>query len=96
MGIKPLGDRVVMKALEEKEETTESGIVLPESAKEKPQEGEIVAVGEGKKLDNGDRVDLDVTTGDRVIYGKYAGTEIEFEGEEYLVISEKDVLAVIE
>lgn len=96
MEIKPLGDRVVVKDIEVEEETTESGIVLPESAKEEPQEGEVVAVGEGKKLDNGERLTMDVSEGDRVIYGKYAGTEIEFDGEEYLVISEKDVLAIVE
>jgi len=96
MGIKPLGDRVVVKALEAKEETTESGIVLPDSAKEKPQEGEVVAVGEGKKLESGERLELDVSVGDKVVYGKYAGTEIEFDGEEYLVISEKDILAIVE
>ncbi|MGM0472204.1 MAG: co-chaperone GroES [Bacillota bacterium] len=95
MEIKPLGDRVVVQAIEE-EETTESGIVLPDSAKEKPQEGEVFAVGDGKKLDNGDRLEMDVTTGDRVIYGKYAGTEIDIDGEEYLVISEKDILAIVE
>ncbi|KXS42209.1 MULTISPECIES: co-chaperone GroES [unclassified Candidatus Frackibacter] len=96
MGIKPLGDRVVVQALEAKEETTESGIVLPDSAKEKPQEGKVVAVGEGKKLDSGERLELDVSEGDKVVYGKYAGTEIEFDGEEYLVISEKDILAIVE
>ncbi|ADL13574.1 co-chaperone GroES [Acetohalobium arabaticum] len=96
MEIKPLGDRVVVKDIEAEEETTESGIVLPESAKEEPQEGEVVAVGAGKKLDNGERLTMDVSEGDRVIYGKYAGTEIEFDGEEYLVISEKDVLAIVE
>jgi chaperonin GroES len=96
MGIKPLGDRVVVKAVEEKEETTESGIVLPDSAKEKPQEGEVVAIGDGKKLDNGERLEIDVDEGDKVIYGKYAGTEVEFNGEEYLVITEKDILAIVE
>lgn len=96
MEIKPLGDRVVIQDIEVEEETTESGIVLPDSAKEEPQEGEVVAVGEGKKLDSGERLAMDVSEGDRVIYGKYAGTEVEFDGEEYLVVSEKDVLAIVE
>ncbi|MCK8824398.1 co-chaperone GroES [Fuchsiella alkaliacetigena] len=96
MNIKPLGDRVVIKDIEAQEETTDSGIVLPDSAQEKPQEGEVVAVGAGKKLDSGERMDVEVSEGDRVVYGKYAGTEIEVDGEEYLVVSEKDILAIIE
>ncbi|MBM7624053.1 co-chaperone GroES [Sporohalobacter salinus] len=96
MEIKPLGDRVVIQDIEVEEETTESGIVLPDSAQEEPQEGEVVAVGEGKKLDSGERLSMDVSKGDKVIYGKYAGTEIEYDGEEYLVVSEKDILAIVE
>lgn len=93
--IKPLGDRVVIKVLE-KEEKTKSGIVLPDTAKEKPQQGKIVAVGTGKVLDNGQRVALDVKEGDKVIFSKYAGTEIKIDGQEYLILSERDVLATVE
>jgi chaperonin GroES len=93
--IKPLGDRVVIQALE-REEKTKSGIVLPDTAKEKPQEGRIVAVGSGRFLDNGQRVSLDVKAGDKVIFSKYAGTEIKIDGQDYLILSERDVLAIIE
>ena len=93
--IKPLGDRVVVKVLEKKEKTA-SGIVLPDTAKEKPQEGEVIAVGPGKMLDNGQRVALDVKVGDKVIYSKYAGTEVKYEGKEYLILSERDILAIVE
>jgi len=95
MNIRPLGDRVVVK-LVEKEETTESGIVLPDTAEEKPQEGEIVAVGDGKVTEDGDKLPVQVEVGDRIIFAKYAGTEVELDGEEYLIFSEKDILAVIE
>ncbi|TCS93290.1 co-chaperone GroES [Hazenella coriacea] len=91
--IKPLGDRVVLEAIE-KEEKTASGIVLPETAKEKPQEGRVVAVGSGH-LDDGDRIALEVKEGDRVIFSKYAGTEVKYEGKEYLILRESDILAVI-
>ncbi|SDF11602.1 co-chaperone GroES [Sporomusa acidovorans] len=93
--IKPLGDRVVIEALA-KEEVTKSGIVLPDTVKEKPQEGKIIAVGTGKTLENGQKVALDVKAGDKVIFSKYAGTEVKVEGKEYLIISERDILAVIE
>ena len=93
--IKPLGDRVVIQVLE-KEEKTKSGIFLPDTAKEKPQEGKIVAVGTGKVLDNGQRVALDVKEGDRIIFSKYAGTEIKIDGQEYLILSERDILAIVE
>lgn len=93
--IKPLGDRVVIEALA-KEEVTKSGIVLPDTVKEKPQEGKIVAVGTGKTLENGQKVALDVKVGDKIIFSKYAGTEVKVEGTEYLIISERDILAVIE
>ncbi len=93
--IKPLGDRVVIKVLE-KEEKTKSGIVLPDTAKEKPQEGKIVAVGTGKVLENGTRVALDVKEGDKVIFSKYAGTEVKIDGQDYLILSERDVLAIVE
>ena len=93
MNIKPLGDRVVIKVLEV-EEKTPSGIVLPDKAKEKPQEGEVVAVGTGKVLDNGTKVELEVKVGDRVIYSKYAGSEIKVKGEEYLILRQDDILAI--
>jgi chaperonin GroES len=96
MNIKPLGDRVVIKALAS-EEKTKSGIVLPDTAKEKPQEGEIVAVGPGRVLENGSRAALEVKVGDRVIYSKYAGTEVKKDGEEYLILNgDRDILAVVE
>jgi chaperonin GroES len=94
MNIKPLGDRIVVKVLE-KQETTKSGIVLPETAKEKPQEGEVLAIGSGELVD-GKRVPLEVKAGDRVIYSKYAGTEIKMDEQEYLILRQSDILAVIE
>jgi len=93
--IKPLGDRIVIE-LVEKEEKTASGIVLPDSAKEKPQEGRVVAVGNGKVADNGERIALDVKEGDRVIFSKYAGTEVKYDGKEYLILRQDDVLAIVE
>jgi len=93
--IKPLEDRIVVQA-NEAETTTASGIVIPDTAKEKPQEGTVIAVGPGRFDDNGNRVPLDVKTGDTVIYSKYGGTEVKYSGEEYLVLSARDVLAVIE
>ncbi len=94
--IKPLGDKVVIKVLEG-EMKTKSGIVLPDTAKEKPQEGEVVAVGTGKVLENGQRVAFDVKVGDKVIFSKYAGTEVKFEGQDYLIVSaERDILAIVE
>ncbi|AZR71992.1 co-chaperone GroES [Anoxybacter fermentans] len=95
MNIKPLGDRVVLKPIE-RVEKTKSGIVLPDTAKEKPMEGEVIAVGEGRLLDNGTKVAPTVKTGDRVIYAKYAGTEVKIDDQEYLIISEKDILAIVE
>ncbi|HLB61501.1 MAG TPA: co-chaperone GroES [Actinomycetota bacterium] len=91
--LKPLEDRIVVKPLEE-EETTVSGIVIPDTAKEKPVEGEVVAVGPGR-FEEGQRVPLDVAAGDKVIYSKYGGTEVKVEGEEYLILSARDVLAVV-
>src|ERR1051325_10406114 len=91
-GLRPLGDRVVVKPLA-REEVTKSGIVLPDTATEKPQQGEGLAVGPGRVLDNGDRVTLDVKEGDRVLFAKYAGTEFKHEADELLILSEKDVLA---
>jgi chaperonin GroES len=92
--LRPLADRVVVKPLP-REEVTRSGIVLPDTAKEKPQEGEIIAVGPGR-LDDGERQPMDVKVGDRVLYAKYAGTEFKIDDEELLILSEKDILAVIE
>jgi chaperonin GroES len=96
MKLKPLGDRLIVKAVEE-EETTSSGIVLPDTAKEKPQKGKVIAVGDGKWDDEGEkRIPLDVAEGDEVLYSKYGGTEIKVEGEELLVLRESDVLAKLE
>ncbi len=93
--IKPLGDHVLVKRVEA-QETTKGGIVLPDTAKEKPREGIVKAVGDGRLLDNGERVPLQVKEGDRVLFSSYAGTEVKIGGEEYLVMNEEDILAVIE
>src|SRR5206468_12896786 len=95
MKLKPLGDRLIVRAIEE-EETTASGIVLPDTAKEKPQKGKVLAVGDGKLDDDGKRVPLDVAEGDEVLYSKYGGTEITIDGEDLLVLRESDVLAKVE
>jgi chaperonin GroES len=95
MKLKPLGDRLIVRALDE-EETTVSGIVLPDTAKEKPQKGKVLAVGDGKLDDDGKRIPLDVAEGDEVLYSKYGGTEIKVDGEELLVLRESDVLAKVE
>jgi chaperonin GroES len=95
MKLKPLGDRLIVKAVEE-DTTTASGIVLPDTAKEKPQKGKVLAVGDGKLDDNGQRVPLDVSEGDEVLYSKYGGTEISVEGEDLLVLRESDVLAKVQ
>ena len=92
--IKPVGDRVVVKPAA-KEEVTKSGIVIPDTAKEKPQEGTVIAVGSGRLLDNGDRAVIDVHEGDRVLFAKYGGTEFKLDGEEYLVLKESDILAIV-
>ena len=92
--LKPLGDRVVIRVLEQ-EEKTASGTFLPDTAKEKPSQGEVVAVGPGKLQDDGKRVALDVKVGDKIIFSKYAGTEVKFEGTKYLIVSERDILAII-
>lgn len=92
--LKPLGDRVVIRVLEQ-EEKTASGIFLPNTAKEKPSQGEVIAVGSGKLLDDGKRLALDVKVGDKIIFSKYAGTEVKFEGTDYLIVSERDILAII-
>ncbi|MEW6574672.1 MAG: co-chaperone GroES [Bacillota bacterium] len=93
--IRPLGERVVVKPLP-MEEVTKGGIVLPDTAKEKPQKGEVTAVGPGRLLDNGQRVPIDLKVGDKVLYSKYAGNEIKLDGEEYLILRESDILGVIE
>ena len=96
MNLKPLGDRLIVRAIEE-EETTASGIVLPDTAKEKPQKGKVIAVGDGKvNEDTGKRTPLDVAEGDEVLYSKYGGTEIKADGEELLVLRESDVLAKVQ
>ncbi len=92
--LRPLGDRVIIKVVE-REEKTASGILLPDTAKEKPQEGEVVAVGIGKVYESGQRVAPEVAVGDRVIFAKYAGSEVKLNGETYLILSERDVLAVL-
>ncbi len=94
VSIKPLEDRIVVRPLEA-EQTTASGLVIPDTAKEKPQEGEVVAVGPGRVDDNGNRVPIDVAEGDIVIYSKYGGTEVKHAGDEYLVLSARDVLAIV-
>ena len=93
--LRPLGDRVVIEPTP-REEMTKSGIVLPDTAKEKPQEGKILAVGPGKVLEDGKREAIDVKVGDKVLYAKYAGTEFKVDGEELLIVSQKDILAVVE
>ena len=94
INIKPLEDRIIIKQVEA-EQTTASGLVIPDTAKEKPQEGEVLAVGPGRIDDNGNRVPLDVAVGDKVIYSKYGGTEVKYSGQEYLILSARDILAVL-
>jgi chaperonin GroES len=95
MDLRPLGDRVVVKPEDELEQRTPSGLVIPDTAKEKPQIGEIMAVGPGSLNDDGDRLPMDVSVGDNVLYSKYAGTEVKFAGHEYLVLSARDLLAIV-
>ncbi len=95
MNLKPLGDRLVVEP-KERENTTASGLVLPETAAEKPQEGEILAVGPGRRDEKGDRISMDVAVGDRVLYAKYGGTEVKVNGSKLLILKESDVLAIIE
>ena len=96
VNIKPLEDRIVVKPLDA-EQTTASGLVIPDTAKEKPQEGEVVAVGPGRFNEDGDeRIPMDISVGDKVIYSKYGGTEVKYDGEEYLLLSARDVLAIVE
>ena len=93
--LKPLGDRVVVEPIE-RDEVTASGIYVPETAKEKPQEGKIVAVGPGRMDDDGERIPMDVALGDRVLYAKYAGTEVKLEDKKYLILKESDILAILD
>jgi chaperonin GroES len=95
MKIRPLHDRVIVQRIEE-EEKTKGGIIIPDTAKEKPQEGKVIAVGPGKILENGTKTTLDVKVGDKILFGKYSGTEIKIEGEEFLMMREDDILGVIE
>ena len=95
MRLKPLGDRIVVKVLE-REEKTKGGLFLPDTAKEKPTEGEVIAVGTGKILDNGQKQPVEVKVGDRIIFSKYAGTEVKIDGEDLVIFSERDVLAIVE
>jgi chaperonin GroES len=95
MKVRPLHDRVIVKRIEE-EETTKGGIIIPDTAKEKPSEGKVIAVGNGKLLDNGKLQPLEVKAGDKVLFGKYAGTDIKVDGEEHLIMREDDIIAIIE
>ena len=95
MTVRPLHDRILLKRVEEKE-TVKGGIIIPDTAKEKPQEGEVIAVGHGKKTEEGKVIPLDVKAGDRILFGKYSGTEIKVDDQEYLIIREEEVLGVIE
>jgi chaperonin GroES len=95
MKIRPLYDRIVVKRIEDSAEKTASGLFIPDSAKEKPQEGEVIAVGQGKRADDGKLIALDVKAGDRILFGKYSGTEIKIDGEDFLIMKEEEVLGVI-
>ena len=94
MKVRPLHDRLLIRRIEEKE-TAKGGIIIPDSAKEKPQEGEVLAVGNGKILENGTKVPLDVKAGDKILFGKYSGTDIKIDGKEYLILREDEVLAIV-
>ena len=95
MKIKPLADRILVKRIEE-EEKTKGGIIIPDAAKEKPQEGKVVAIGDGKVLDNGQKLALTVKVGDKILFGKYSGSEIKVDGDEHLIMREDDVLGIVE
>jgi chaperonin GroES len=95
MKMRPLQDRVIVKRLEE-DEKTKGGIIIPDSAKEKPQEGKVIAVGKGKVTEDGKLIPLDVKVGDRILFGKYSGTEVKIDGEEHLIMREEDILGIIE
>ena len=95
MKLKPLGDRVLVKALEQKE-VKKSGIIIPDTAKEKPQEGEVIAVGKGKLSDDGKVIAMDVKVGDKILFGKYSGTEVKMDDQEYLIMHQDDILGIVE
>jgi chaperonin GroES len=95
MNIRPLYDRIVVKRLTESEEKTSGGLIIPDSAKEKPQEGEVVAVGKGKRLEDGKVVPLDVQVGDKILFGKYSGSDIKLDGQEYMIMREDEVLGIL-
>ena len=95
LSIRPLNDRIIVRRMEDQEQMR-GGLYIPDTAKEKPQEGEVLAVGNGKLLDNGQRIAIDLKAGDRILFGKYAGTEIKLDGNEYLILREDDVLGVVE
>src|SRR5229473_5732614 len=95
MNIRPLYDRIVVKRIEE-QETTQNGIIIPDSAKEKPQEGEVIAVGQGKRLEDGNLIALEVKAGDRVLFGKYSGSDTKVDGTEYIIMREDDVLGIVD
>ena len=94
MKVKPLQDRILVKRLEE-EEKTKGGIIIPDAAKEKPQEGKVIAIGDGKTLENGTKIKLSVKVGDKILFGKYSGTEIKIDGEEHLILREDDVFGIL-
>ena len=94
MSFKPLGDRVVVEHVEQADKSA-GGVFLPDTAKEKPQEGKVIAIGSGRTLDNGTKVPMEVKVGDRILYSKYSGSEVKIDGKEYLIISEKDILAIL-
>lgn len=94
VNVRPLGDRVIVKALPQ-EAVTKGGVILPDTAKEKPQQGEVVAVGSGKVLENGTKLPMEVKLGDKVLYGKYSGTEIKIDGEDYLIVKESELLGIL-
>ena len=96
MNIRPLYDRIVVKRIDDAEESTRNGIIIPDSAKEKPQEGEVIAVGRGKRSEDGKLVALDVKAGDRVLFGKYSGSDTKLEGTDYLIMREDDVLGILD
>jgi chaperonin GroES len=93
MAVKPLGDRVLVERIEEDVQKTAGGIIIPDTAKEKPQKGKIIAVGEGRKDDNGKRIAMDVAEGDMIMFGKYSGSEVKVDGKEYLIMHESDIIA---
>ena len=95
MKVRPLHDRILVKRIDEQKEVKKGNIIIPDSAKEKPQEGEVVAVGNGKVLEDGGKLDLEVKAGDRILFGKYAGTEVKIEDQDYLIMREDDILAIV-